>query len=463
MEQMSSRRILQGLRSKEFSSFEITQEYLGIIKRNSILNAVAFIDEESALREARRSDQALADGVNLPLLGLPLSIKDSIAVKGMPWRSGSFARENVVAEKDATTVARLRDAGAFFLCKTTTPEYTWSVETDSALHGRTSNPYDMGRTCGGSSGGEAVLHAIGGSPAGLGSDGLNSIRVPAHFCGTAGLRPTAGVVPETGVWPSTRGSGLMDISTVGPMAWAAEDLNLLLPIIQGYDGLDPFTHCLCAHRDDNSLSGMRIGYFTSHPFAPADPSVQQAVVTAAEAARDGGAEIQEISPWKLENVIDIAFSLMAPDGGERVRADVSAAEGRHAPSFAALMQQLKSQKLTISQYLSKVEEFIATRAAIRTAVSSFDAIICPVASSFAPEHLSSVEAGGEGLSIEGYTYSFAIALAGLPSASVPILKTPEGLPVGVQVICPQHQDFKAGEIARILQKTLGSFFSPQKK
>ena len=457
---MSGRRILEGLGNGEFSSTEIVEDLLEVISRNSDLNAVAYLDKEGVEQAAKEADKARSQGQNLPLLGLPLSIKDSIAVKDMPWRSGSYARENVVAQTDATSVARLRKAGAIFLCKSTTPEYTWSVETDSALHGRTSNPYDSGRTCGGSSGGEAVLHAIGGSPAGLGSDGLNSIRVPAHFCGTTGLRPTAGVVPETGVWPTTRGSGLMDISTVGPMAWAAEDLNLLLAIIQGDDGIDPFTHPLCVDGEDNSLSKMRIGYFTSHPYAPADSSVQKAVTIATDAAKDFGCEVRAIAPWKLDNAIEIAFSLMAPDGGERVRADVAAAQGRHAPSFAALMQQLKLQTLSITQYLSAVEEFIKIRTAIRSVVSEFDAVICPVASSSAPEHLSSVEAGGEGLSIEGYTYSFVIALAGLPSASIPVLHTPQGLPVGIQVIGSQHQDFKIGAIARQLQKTLGSFFAP---
>ena len=450
--------IISGLRKKEFSSLEITEHFLQKISTNEKLNAAAFINEEDVRQAARDADVRLAKGDRAPLLGLPLSIKDSIAVKNWPWRSGSFARENVIAQEDATAVARLRAAGAHFLCKTTVPEYTWSVETESAITGRTDNPFDTERTSGGSSGGEAVLHAVGGAPAGLGSDGLNSIRVPAHYCGTAGLRPTAGIVPETGAWPTTRTSGLMDISTIGPMARSAADLAMLITTIEGYDGIDPFAHTLGNQKAFEKYDEVNIGYFLSHPIAPASDDTQTAVKLAAGVLKALGAKTQEISPWPIEQSVSLAFRLMAPDGGKQVRADVAAAQGRHSQSFAVLIEQLRSQKLDIDEYLNAVSEFKAFRSLLRSAFNKFDAIILPVAADSAPRHLASLASDESGLSIDEYSYSFAVALAGLPSVAVPVLKDRTGLPTGVQIVCKPHFDLVAIDFATKIQEALNSFF-----
>jgi Asp-tRNA(Asn)/Glu-tRNA(Gln) amidotransferase A subunit family amidase len=455
----SCKNLISELSQKKISSREIFEMCLKRIQENKSLNAVAYIDEDLVRRQADNADQMRMQGVSLPLLGIPISVKDSISVKDMPWRSGSFARADVVGKEDASVVEKLRNAGAIFICKSTIPEYTWSVETDSALHGPTLNPYDVKRTCGGSSGGEAVLHAIQASPAGVGSDGLNSIRVPAHFCGTAGLRPTSGVIPETGVWPTTRASGLLDISTIGPMSRSADDLDLLFSIMRGPDNKDPFTHPMSLQPSNFSVKDLKIGFFQSHPYAPASRDVQGAVVKAAQTLSNAGAKIEEINPWPLDSTIEIAFGLMAPDGGERVRNDVSAAGGKHAPSFAALLNQLKSQTLTITQYLKVVEEFTSLRSLIRTTLSKYDAVIMPVASDTAPLHLSSLSIDGGGLSIEGYSYSFAIALAGAPSVSVPIQFSTENLPIGVQIVGSPHDDYKIMSIATYIQKTLNSYLS----
>ena len=455
----SCKEIISGFRKKEFSSLEITEHFLEQISANQKFNAVAFIDEERVREDAREADIRFAKGDQAPLLGLPLSIKDSIAVKNWPWKSGSFARENIIASEDATSVARLRDAGAHFLCKTTVPEYTWSVETESAITGRTDNPFDPERTSGGSSGGEAVLHAVGGAPAGLGSDWLNSIRVPAHYCGTAGLRPTAGIVPETGAWPTTRTSGLMDISTIGPMARSASDLAVLIKTIEGYDGIDPFAHNLGKQEAYGSYDEVKIGYFLSHPIAPASEDTQAAIKLASDVLKTLGAKLEEIDPWPIEQSVPLAFKLMAPDGGNRVRADVAAAHGRHSSSFAVLIEQLRSQKLDIDDYLDAVAEFKIFRSLLRSAFNTYDAIILPVAADSAPKHLASLASDESGLSIDEYSYSFAVALAGLPSVAVPVLKGKRGLPTGVQIVCKPHFDLVAIDFATKIQETLGAFFS----
>jgi len=456
---LSCRQILTGLASGTFTSRDLVDSYLERIDRAAYLNAVAFIDPNDVRAAADEADTRRSSGDNSPLLGLPLSIKDSIAVKGWPWRSGSYAREHVVAEDDATAVARLREAGAIFLCKTTTPEYTWSVETESALHGVTRNPYDEERTSGGSSGGEAVLHAVGGAPAGLGSDGLNSIRVPAHFCGTTGLRPSTGVVPETGVWPTTRETGLMDTSTIGPMAKYADDLDLLLNFIAGPDGVDPFTHPL-GEWGRRPLSGLKVGFWKSHSVAPAEGEIQDAVMIAANTLSRAGAIVTEIESFPIEDSVEIAFSMMAPDGGERVRRDVASANGRHSPSFAVLIEQLRNQELTTTQYLAAVTRWKALRSDIRIRMSHFDVVLAPVAAHSAPKHLASLAEGESGLDVASYTYSFAIALAGLPAVSLPITLSTEGLPLGIQIMSSPHHDRVAVGVAAALQEEIGLIRGP---
>src|SRR5262249_25572051 len=153
------------------------------------------------------ADAALRAGERRPLLGLPVTVKDNLAAVGMPWTTGSVARAGVMPDADSTAVARLRAARAIVVAKTNVPEYTWACETENALHGRTVNPFDPARTPGGSSGGEAALIGAGASIFGIGTDGGGSIRVPCHYCGIVGLRPTAGLVAETGCWPSTRDTG----------------------------------------------------------------------------------------------------------------------------------------------------------------------------------------------------------------------------------------------------------------
>ena len=266
--------LLALLRRRELSARELAEDRLARVEAaDAALNAVAHLDAEATLAEADAADRALAVGEPGALLGLTVSVKDSIAAAGWPCRSGSWARAGNVPEADATVVARVRAAGGVVLCKTTLPEYTWSTETESALHGRTRNPYDPERTSGGSSGGEAVLHAVDASPLGLGSDGFCSIRVPCHFCGTVGIRPTAGIVPETGVWPTTKDTGMLDMSTVGPMGRAVEDVALLLRVIAGPDDVDPFVSAAPVGDPLSvDVASLRVGLYTSLGHLPRRPA-----------------------------------------------------------------------------------------------------------------------------------------------------------------------------------------------
>ena len=317
---------LARLRAGDLTAVELAERQLGLLDRAAHLNAVAAVDGERVLRDAAEADRRRAAGDDGPLLGLPITIKDSLAVAGLPCLSGSVARAGHVPAEDATVVRRARDAGAFVLAKTTVPEYMWSYETESIPHGRTVNPYDAARTSGGSSGGEAALLAAGASLLGIGTDGGGSIRIPSHYCGTVGLRPSARLVPETGVWPPSRDTGMLDMAAVGPMGRSVADLALLLDVIAGGDESDPFVGPATVgdHRSV-AVADLRVGFYPDDGAWPATDETRAAISAAADALRDAGAHVEEVAPPQIADAVDLFFVMMAADGGARARADLAAA------------------------------------------------------------------------------------------------------------------------------------------
>lgn len=457
----TARELVAALAARDVSSRELAERYLGRIERvNPALNAAVHVDPEATLAEADAADRALGAGERRALLGLPLSVKDSIAVAGRPCLSGSYAREGNVPRRDATVVARLRAAGAVVLCKTNVPEYTWSAETDNAVFGRTNNPYDLSRTPGGSSGGEAALHAVDASPVGIGSDGLSSIRVPAHFCGTVGLRPTAGLVPETGAWPSTRDTGMLDMATIGPMGRAAEDVAMLLPIIAGPDGVDPFVSASpLGDVRTVDVAGLRIGYFDEDPVAAVTPGTRSAIAAAARALADAGAAVEEATAPSLADVPGTGFRMMAADGGARFRADLEPAGGRHVPQVTWLMDMLRPFALSAEGFFELMRAWSALRSELRAFVSRHDAVLCPAAAGPAPLHRCRPSDDRELADYDDYAYAFAFAIAGVPGAVVPVAME-RGTPVGVQVLAPAYRDHVALAVAGALEETLSPAVPP---
>src|SRR5579863_8070245 len=224
------------VRSGGIKSLELIDAHLDQIeRRNPHLNAFTMLFADQARDAARRADQGLKTGL---LHGIPVTVKDSFDIAGFPTRIGSYFTSEAPAAEDSAVVARLRRAGAIILGKTNTPEFMGSYETDNFLTGRTNNPWDLERTPGGSSGGEAAAIASACSPGGVGSDGGGSIRVPAHFCGIAGLKPTPGRVSIFGHRSPLAFPG---IGVAGPMARSVADLRLLFDALAGYDDRDPLS------------------------------------------------------------------------------------------------------------------------------------------------------------------------------------------------------------------------------
>src|SRR5947209_7748405 len=257
----------RSIRSGEISSVELVKAHLERIEGiNPAINAVIELLGESALRQAREADRQLAAGEALgPLRGVPFSIKDSIDVAGTKCTAGTLGRRNAPpADRDATLVARLRVAGGIPIAKTNLPDLLFSFETDNLIYGRTNNPYDLARTPGGSSGGEAALIAACGSPLGLGSDCAGSVRVPAAFCGITSIKPTSGRLPRTGHVPPA-GGWVEALWQIGPMARYTEDLMLAMKLLAREDDQD-FTSPPVPLRDVERLGGKRIAFFTDNGF-----------------------------------------------------------------------------------------------------------------------------------------------------------------------------------------------------
>src|SRR5579872_5357940 len=316
----------QLIREKKISPVELVDAHLRKIERLSpTLNSFVYVDAERVRREAREAEAAVMSGPNLGSLhGVPISIKSSIDVAGMKCEAGTRLRAGYVAHSDAPLVSRLRQAGAIVLGMTNTPELLMAWETDNLLYGRTNNPWDLTRTAGGSSGGEAAAIAAGCSAGGVGSDGGGSIRVPAHFCGICGLKPTPGRIPATGHFPQSVGPFAL-LGVVGPMARTVADLKLLFEVMQGPDTGDPsaapvsmrwpeFSNAHVAP-DVHVVNRPRIGYFEDDGRTPVTSETHDAVKKAAAILRSAGFEVEPFRPEGLEKARELWWKFFGVAGG----------------------------------------------------------------------------------------------------------------------------------------------------
>jgi amidase len=427
----------------ELSARELAEHYLRRLERvDERVHAVVACDREAVLAAADAADRARRAGAAAPLLGLPVTIKDSIDVEGLPCTGGSLARAGYMPAADATVVARLRAAGAIVLAKTNVPEYSSAYETANLVHGRSNHPLDPERTPGGSSGGEAALAAADATALGIGTDGGGSLRVPAHYCGVIGLRPTVGRVPDTGTWPSTRASGYMDLFCVGPIARFVEDIALVLPLISGPDGIDPYAVPAPLHEPARvALEGLRIGIFADDPRLSVSCGTLASLLRASEVLADSGAIVSELSaPWE-DDPTELFFACVAADGGAQPRSDLALARGRHHPLMAGLLEAVAERGLDAAQWFEVQARVFRLRALVRALAHEVDVLLCPVVAGPAPRHgepPGGLPAASYG-EFRAFDYVHLIALGGLPAASVPAGQE-RGLPVGVQVAAAPYRE-----------------------
>jgi amidase len=445
---------LARLEAGEVSSRELVERTLARIEAaNAELNAVTAIHPERSLAAADEADRERAAGGSGTLLGLPVTIKDTVDVEGWATTAGVVSARDRIAGSDSSVVRRLREAGAIVVAKTNVPECSSDAETDNALFGRTDNPHDKARTPGGSSGGEAALMGADASLVGIGVDGGCSIRLPSHYCGGVGIRPTAGRVPETGLWPSTRATGMFDLSCIGPMGRYVEDLELLLGVIAGADGFDPLAPPVPVPSFGPSDAPLRVGFYVDDPHTVPTAATVEAVTHAAAAIADA----EEIAAPPAADANDVVFGAIGADGGSHIKE--VAGDGPHTARFQDFLDNaLPSEIPSAVEFEAQLRRLFTLRAAIRAHLAPYDIVVCPVAPGPAPLH-NQAPAEGEGAKAEGYSwlnYASTYSVAGLPVAVVPAGEE-SGLPLGVQIVANPFRDDVALAAARRVESALGGF------
>ncbi len=453
------------VRQKKISPVELVEMHLSrIAALNPKLNAFVQVDEEGARRQARAAEAAVMNGDTLgPLLGVPLSIKSSMDVAGLRSESGTRLRAGYVAAKDAPLVARLKAAGAIIVGVTNSPELLMAWETDNAIYGRTNNPWDLTRTPGGSSGGEAAAIASGCSAGGMGSDGGGSIRVPAHFSGICGLKPTPGRIPATGHFPSSVGPFAL-IGVVGPMARTVGDLKVLFEVMQGPDDQDTSSAPVPVRwPSESDLKKVRIGYFEDDGRTPVTAETRAAVRTAVKLLRNAGFDVVPFRPEGLERARQLWWKFFGTAGGMLLGPMTRGREEELSTILKEFNSWVAEEPAHTGESL--LEAWIGrdeVRAQVFAQMREYPVLLCPVAAIPAFHH------GERSWSIEGQTVKYLDAwsytewfnLLGTPAVAVPVSQTSEGLPIGVQISAGPWQEELALRVAEELEKACGPYPNP---
>src|SRR5712672_222224 len=391
----SASELADAIRSKKLSSRMIVEAHLErIAKVNPKLNAVVQLTAEAARKEADEADAALARGeIKGPLHGVPITIKDTLETAGVICTGGTKGRANYVPKADATAVARLRAAGGIILGKTNVPELAGAAETDNLVYGRTNNPYDLTRTPGGSSGGEAAIIAAGGSPLGLGTDAGGSIRIPAHYCGLAAIKPTSGRVPRTGQFPMPLGAR-NPVFHVSLIARKVSDLALALPIIAGPDFRD---HSIVGMPlgDPNgvALAGLKLAFFEDDGAATPTKEIAAAVRDCAKAFMEAGVKVEEKRTPDSEKAATVYHDMSRGDGGAGTCAFLkSIGSDEISPLFEkALAVSVAPAMANPTEALAAFTRWNLFNNAMLRFMENYDAVLSPVAPYAALPHGTSFD------------------------------------------------------------------------
>jgi amidase len=455
----SATSLARAIREKQLSSHEVVEAAIRRIEDvNPQLNAVVQLTADTALTQAKQADVALMHGeIKGPLHGIPITIKDSFDTEGIISTAGTKGRASYVPQQDATAVARMRAAGAILLGKTNLPELSLVYESNNLIYGRTNNPYDLSRTPGGSSGGESAIIAAGGSPLGLGTDGFGSIRIPSHFCGIAGLKPTTGRIPFTGLLPSAFGA-LARLRHVGPMARHVEDLALTLPILSGVDWRDPATVPIpLDDPGDVELTSLRVAFYTDNGIMTPTHETIRTVRAAVHALADAGIFVEEARPPGIEQSYAIFRDLFAADGGAGVQRLLQMAGTTETHPFVQQFGEiLRPYAMTTAEFSGLLVRWDMFRSTLLSFLEKYDVIVCPVCATPAWPHSATIT---EEQFLAG-SYSITYSLTGWPGVAVRGGTSPEGLPIGVQVVARPWREDVALAVAQHLETALGGWQRP---
>jgi Asp-tRNA(Asn)/Glu-tRNA(Gln) amidotransferase A subunit family amidase len=430
------------------------EAYLQRIEQiNPRLNAIVTLAGD-VLDRAQAAADAVSSGSALGLLhGLPVTVKDTIDTAGILTTSGSRILSKHIPAHDAVAVAWLKAAGAIILGKTNVPEMAIPYETNNPIFGRTNNPHNLEKTCGGSSGGEAAAIAAHLSPAGIGSDLSGSIRVPAHFCGVVGLKPTTARIPLDGHTPAAVGPLSLGAS-IGPIAWTVSDVTLLFEALVG-------EHDRVLPRAD--LRHTRIAVSVDDGFTPVTSETRAAVEIAAQALRQAGLEITEAVPPGLAEGSRLWIELFSQAAANQLRDFYRGNEHLAGPTAAALLAKAQDphadrltrikEAETLARALIKRERF---REEMLRWMKNTPLILAPVGAAPAFSHgAQRINLDSESISVfRAFGYSQCFNVLGMPAVSVPVRRSDDGLPIGVQIAGPPNEERLVLAAAAIIEEAV---------
>ena len=443
----------------ELTSSEVVESFLDRIHEvNPAINAITDLRAETARQQALVADRSTRSGRSLgPLHGVPLTMKSSIAAAGCRYECGTRLRLGEVAKTDATLVARLKAAGAIILGTTNVPEFLMAYETDNAIYGRTNSPFDVERTPGGSSGGDAAAVAAGCSAGSFGSDAGGSVRVPAHFCGLYGLKSTPGEIPRTGHWPAVAGPSTT-LASVGPIAKTAEDLELFLEVTAGYDPSDisSVSRTPSPPPSRECLRTLRVGWFDHGWSTPVTKETRAAVRLAADSLRNEGFQVERVELRGLERAPETWWLLFGIALKTLIEGSLPEGYRLHPLSYEAMAADEDEMGTGYSDLLMGWVAQDQMRFRLQRQMRKYPILLCPVAAMPAFRHGErSWSVDGETVTYPGlFAYSQVFNLLGVPAASAPVGESPEGLPIGVQIVGRPHEDRIVTAVVRELENAL---------
>lgn len=469
------------LRAGEVTSVELTDETIARIELcDEAVNAICVPDFDRARAAARDADLARARGEDRPLLGIPVTVKESYDVAGLPTTWGMPPHRDYTPSEDAVQVSRLKAAGAVVLGKTNVPLGLQDIQSFNEIYGTTNNPWDHSRTAGGSSGGSAAALACGFGALSIGSDIAGSLRTPAHFCGVYAHKPTLGLAATRGMAPPP-GPALpseLDLAVVGPMARSARDLTVLLDVMAGPDPLTlgvAYDVRLPRARHEH-LRDFRVLILDEHPLIPSEAAVRAGVNRMADALADGGAHVERRSPLlpDLAEAATIYAQLLVSGSPARFPTGTLEQLRARAAELPADDHSLEAARLRAivfshQEWMEANYRREQHRHAWRQLFAVFDAVVCPVTPTPAFPHDHTPDLLERTIDIEGVEYPYLDQLVwaglatmpGLPATAIPAGRSPEGLPVGVQLIGPMSEDRTPLRLAELLEQKIGGFQAPR--
>ena len=446
----SALELARAIRERRLAARDVVELYLGRIERyNAALNAVCTLDAAGARRRAAEADEALLRGTLWgPLHGVPMTIKDALETAGLRTTGGHPPLKDHVPRRDAPAVARLRAAGAILLGKTNVPPLSADYRADNPIFGRTNNPWDLERTPGGSTGGGAAAVAAGLSAFDVGSDLAGSVRTPAHFCGLFGLKATERRIPNAGHIPEPPGvpRAVRHMNVLGPLARSVDDLALVTRVIAGPDDAEPDVPPVpWPEPEETPLRAARIAWSTDFAGIPVTRETRQGIERLAGELSRLGCKVEERNPdgfdfdaaWETWG--EIAIAERAATGRERSAERVAALNATLGEQYAVARGSAKGVRADVAAYMVALNRRDALIAVLEGFFRQWDAFLCPVTVSPAIPHVpfgTPIEVDGQSVPyfIAGTAYTCPFNLTGHPAVVLPLTRSKEGLPIGVQVL-----------------------------